>query len=286
MQNNKNRELLTQNELISLYLHVCHLDMQALKPGNVGLHANSHDLSVEDFISSAEASAKPLLLKDISLGERIFVAVKATREAVATNTNLGIIMLIAPLVQAYLSATKSSQSMQSLVAEVLQETTVEDAKRVYQAIRLAEPGGMGERDDQDLSEEPDVSLLNTMKIAQSWDRIAAQYSNNYVDIFEYGVPRYKTLIQRWEEERWAVTGVFLGYLSRYPDSLIKRKFGVLKAKEISDMITPLERELCRSDTPGWYEAQLMEIDSHLKRNRINPGTSADLTIASIFAAAL
>ena len=285
MQSNNDQELLTQDELINLYLHVCHLDMQALKPGNVGLHANSDELKVEDFLLSAKVSAKPLMRSDISLGQRIYGAVKATREAVSTNTNLGIILLIAPLVQAYMSASKPTQPMQNSVSDILQHSSVQDAKHVYQAIRLAEPGGMGQKEDQDLSEEPDVSLLNTMKIAQSWDRIAAQYANNYVDIFEFGVPRYKALIQRWEE-RWAVTGVFLGYLSQYPDSLIERKFGVLKAKEISDMIRPLERELCRSDTPGWYEAQLMQIDNHLKRNRINPGTSADLTIASIFAAAL
>ncbi len=286
MQSTSGRKPLSHDDLINLYLHVCNLDMQAIKPGNVGLHANANDLSVEDFVRSAQVSAEPLMRADISLGERIYVAVKATHEAVSTNTNLGIILLIAPLVEAYLHNKKPSIPITKLISDVLQNTTVEDAKLVYRAIRLAEPGGMGQKNNQDLSEEPDVSLLNTMKIAQSWDRIAAQYSNNYTDVFEYGVPRYRSFMQRWDDERWATTGVFLGYLSQFSDSLIERKFGLLKAKEISDMITPLERELCRSDSPGWYEAQLMEIDSQLKRNRINPGTSADLTIASIFAAAL
>ncbi|MBT8112243.1 MAG: triphosphoribosyl-dephospho-CoA synthase, partial [Gammaproteobacteria bacterium] len=79
---------------------------------------------------------------------------------------------------------------------------------------------------------------------------------------------------------------FLSYLRHYPDSLIERKFGLLKAREISDMISDLEMELCRSDIPGGYETQLLEIDRQLKRDLINPGTSADLTAASIFAAGL
>ena len=91
---------------------------------------------------------------------------------------------------------------------------------------------------------------------------------------------------QWQDERWATTGLFLGYLARFPDSLVERKYGMLKAREISDMIVQLEKELCRSDSPGRYEAQLLKIDGHLKRDRINPGTTADLTVASVFAASL
>ena len=93
-------------------------------------------------------------------------------------------------------------------------------------------------------------------------------------------------MKRWGEEKWATTGLYLSYLKHYPDSLIERKYGLLKAREISDMISDLEMELCRSVNPGGYESQLLEIDRHLKREQINPGTSADLTAASIFAAGL
>ena len=180
----------------------------------------------------------------------------------------------------------TQQSLESSIVAILEKSTVEDAIQVYRAIRLAEPGGMGSKDNQDLFEEPTVSLLNTMKIAASWDRIADQYSNKFHDIFHFGMLRYDALLAQWGDERWATTGLFLGYLARFPDSLIERKYGVLKAREISDMIIPLEKELCRSDLPGRYEPQLLEIDGHLKRDRINPGTTADLTVASIFAAGL
>jgi len=274
-----------QVELSQLYLHTCKLDVQSLKPGNVSVYSTVKDLSVDDFLNSAAASVQPLTEQNISLGKRILRALEATHKAVSTNTNLGMILLIAPLIHARLQVMDSSEILNALKI-VLKQTTIEDACDVYQAIRLANPGGMGKKNNQDISEEPSVSLLKTMEISASWDQIAAQYTNNFADIFNFGVPLYKKLLEKWQDEKWATSGLFLSFLAHYPDSLIERKFGLLKAKEISAMISGLERELCRSDSPGRYEAQLLEIDSHLKRNRINPGTTADLTVASVFAAGI
>ena len=279
-----------QEKLIELYHHVCWLDVHSLKPGNVSVYANSKDLKIDDFLSSAQASAEPITHVHKSLGQRILNAAQATHQMVGTNTNLGIILLIAPLVQAVYDTKRGipldSDELRKSLGCVLRQTTVEDAVLVYQAIRLMNPGGMGEKDNQDISQEPNVSLLKTMEFASSWDRIAAQYSNCFNEILSFGLPKFRSLKHRWQDEKWATTGLFLGYLSHYQDSLIERKYGMLKAKEISDMIRELEMELCRSDLPGGYEAQLLQIDSQLKRDLINPGTTADLTAASIFASGL
>ena len=274
-----------REELITLYLHVCDLDIQSLKPGNISIYAAAKDLSVDDFLNSAKASARPITEPHSSLGIRIFNAISATQLAVHTNTNLGIVLLLAPLIQAKFEIAEA-EKLEEALARILSRTSVQDATEVYQAIRIANPGGMGEKEDQDISQEPNVTLLNTMKISSEWDQIAAQYSNNFDEIFNFGVERYRFLMEKWNNEKWATTGVFMSYLAHFPDSLIERKFGLLKAREISDMISDLEMELCRSDSPGRYEAQLLEIDRQLKRDLINPGTSADLTAASIFAAGL
>ena len=71
--------------------------MQAIKPGNVGFHAAAEDLSADDFIKSAEVSAGPITEPSLGLGERIYKAVYATHQAVGTNTNLGIVLLVAIL---------------------------------------------------------------------------------------------------------------------------------------------------------------------------------------------
>ncbi|MFK7815791.1 MAG: triphosphoribosyl-dephospho-CoA synthase [Gammaproteobacteria bacterium] len=274
-----------RKELINHYLQVCKLDVESLKPGNISLYSGGKDLSVDDFLNSAKASAEPITDPALSLGSRILHAISATQVAVHTNTNLGMVLLMAPLVQAMFNKALD-ESLRDSIIKVLTSSTVQDALHVYQAIRIAKPGGMGEKNNQDISQEPTVTLLNTMKIASEWDMVAAQYSNNFDDIFNFGVPRYHALMKKWGDEKWATAGLFLSYLRYYPDSLIERKFGLLKAREISDMISALEMELYQSDSPSRYEAQLLEIDRQLKRNLINPGTSADLTAASIFAAGL
>jgi len=243
----------------------------------VSVYSGVKDLTESDFLRSADASAEPITNPAATLGERIFTATQATQSAVGTNTNLGMILLIAPLIQAKF-AQHDGEAIRPALENVLLKTSVDDARYTYRAIRLANPGGMGEKDNQDISEEPNVSLLNTMEIAKEWDQIAVQYSNNFDEIFNFGVPRYEKLIEKWNDEKWATTGVFMSFLAHYPDSLIERKYGLLKAREISDMISDLEMELYRSDSPGRYEAQLLEIDRQLKRNLINPGTSADLIV--------
>lgn len=274
-----------RKELIKHYLYVCKLDVESLKPGNISVYSGGKDLSVDDFLSSAKVSSEPITDPESSLGLRILNAITATHAAVHTNTNLGMVLLMAPLIHAKFKK-RQEESIEDAITKVMSSTTINDAQNVYQAINVAKPGGMGEKSNQDISEEPTVTLLNTMEIASKWDLIAAQYSNNFDDIFNFGVPRYQALLKKWGDEKWATTGLFLSYLRYYPDSLIERKFGLLKAREISDMISALEMELCHSDSPSRYEAQLLEIDRQLKRNLINPGTTADLTAASIFAAGL
>jgi len=279
-----------RKQLIQLYKHVCWLDVHALKPGNVSVYADAQDLKVDDFLSSAKASVEPITETNISEGEGILHISQTAYGAVGTNTNLGIILLISPLIQAIYALGDDTHieelALRNSLERVLNLTTIEDAVHVYQAIRLMNPGGMGKKDDQDVSQEPEVSLLKTMQIASSWDQIAAQYSNNYEDVFNIGAPKFQTLMQHWQDEKWATTGLFMSFLSQFPDSLIERKHGQLKAKEISDMIRDLERDLSRSDLPGSYEGQLIKIDTQLKRDLINPGTTADLTAASIFASGL
>lgn len=281
---NTMREFGIHSNLTGLYRHVCWLDVQALKPGNTSIHSDASTPGVQEFLDSARASAPPLVCPGLTLGERVLQAVQATRRAVDTNTNLGIILLTAPLVQAWQG--RAGRKLETALQETLHQSTVQDAKDVYRAIRLAQPGGLGHADTQDIYEEPTVTLSSAMGLSASKDRVALQYSSNFHDIFHFGRPRYRSLLMRWGDECWAACGLYLAFLARFPDSLIGRKYGMLKAQEISDMITSFEKEFCRSDSPVRYKPQLLEIDGCLKRDRINPGTTADLTVASIFAEGL
>ena len=263
----------------------CLLELRALKPGNVGHHADGHGMNVQQFIDSADASAHALVSDCQGVGERILNSVRATQERAKDNTNLGILLLAAPLVQA-MQEIDPHHSLQVSVQKVLENLTVGDARLCYEAIRLANPGGMGRVDQQDVAIEPAITLLEAMKLAADRDRVAYQYAHNYADIFEYNLTIYEDFLNKWESPEWAATAVYLSQLARVPDSLICRKYSVLKAQEISDMIAPLAAKVLASQDPIAFESRLLSIDGHLKSIGINPGTTADLTVATLFVAML
>lgn len=268
------------NRLQQVYLAACEAELQAFKPGNVSVHSEGHDMTVEDFRHSAQASAGPLCDPGLSLGEKIFRAVKATREAVGCNTNLGIVLLAAPLLHTCLVG-RPDQSLRERLQAVLDNTTREDADWVYQAIRLAAPGGLGESADQDVHTKPEVTLLEAMRLAAHRDRIAWQYTNSYVDVFDLAIPRYHTGLLMWRDEALATVAVFAALLKAIPDSHIERKFGTRFTRMVTDKITLVDQALSVPGDPGQILQVLQEVDAEFKAVGINPGTTADLTVACL-----
>ena len=148
------------------YVEACWLELSALKPGNVGQHADGHGMQVDQFVASATVSVAALTEPSVGVGERIYKAVNATQRQVGDNTNLGIVLLAAPLVEAALRQQKN-ESLRFCLLQVLNNLTVDDARDCYAAIRIANPGGMGEVDEQDLTNEPDITLLQVMQVSRA-----------------------------------------------------------------------------------------------------------------------
>ncbi|MDH3637160.1 MAG: triphosphoribosyl-dephospho-CoA synthase [Gammaproteobacteria bacterium] len=269
----------------SAYRRACRLDVEAYKPGNVSLFAAGHGMRGEDFLESAEASAAAMGDPRVALGERIFRAVTATRTAVGCNTNLGIILLAAPLVQDLLGEA-SGGTLDERVKRVLSGTTLEDADWVYQAIRLAKPGGLGRADVHDVREAPDVTLRDAMQAVAERDRIAYLYTTDFSDIFEYGVPRFTELYGRWGDEGWAATGLYLEWLTRVPDSHIVRKHGLTAARWVAARAAGLWERLQSRTYPQGLLKELYALDDEFKQVGVNPGTTADMTVASALAVEL
>ncbi len=234
---------------------------------------------VTDFVKSAEVSAQVIGNPGYSLGEKIFYALEATRDAVGCNTNLGIVLLCAPLIHAL--QQKSTGELRSRLIYVLENTTVSDAEWVYRGIRLAKPAGMGQSDDQDIQNRPNVNLTETMRIASGRDRIAYQYVSSYEDVFDFAKNRYHTAVGQWGEETWAAVAVFVGLLRRFPDSHIERKFGSKYTRMVVTRMALLDEELSGSKDPKQCLKRIQEVDAEFKVAGINPGTTADLTVATL-----
>jgi triphosphoribosyl-dephospho-CoA synthase len=259
----------------------CLAEIEALKPGNVHRFSDGHDMTVADFVASADAAAPLIARKGIGVGERIRLAAAATRLAAGQNTNLGIILLAAPLAAAALE--RGQAGLADKLRRILGALTVEDAREAYGAIRETKPGGLGDAPEHDVAGEPRVSLLEAMRAAEGRDRIAWNYAHSFSDIFELG---RKWLIQgneRWGDGTWAVTRVYLGFLTHLPDTLIERKFGPASAALVREEAAPIEASFTASQAPDTMMAPLMAFDRALKERGLNPGTSADLTVATLFA---
>lgn len=259
----------------------CLAELRALKPGNVHRYAEGHDMTVADFETSAEAIADVFTQPKLAVGERILCSVEETRESVAGNTNLGIVLLTAPLAQAAL--TEAPGDLRARLSQVLAALDVADAELAFRAIRLADPAGLGESERHDVRAPARASLREAMAEAVGRDRIARQYVTDFEDVFEFGLERLRAALTRWDDKAWAASQVYLGFLSHFPDSHVARKFGVARAKELCHRAEPFAAKLAKTDAPATLEPALLAFDAALKAEGLNPGTSADLTVASIFA---
>lgn len=270
------------------YLNACLAELEALKPGNVHIFADGHGMQLQDFIQSAEVSA-PALCDDQafgvrSLGQRILDALQATYDKVGCNTNLGIVLLAAPVVHAL--STYPQLPLKNGLQQVLQQTTMADAACVYEGIRLVNPAGMGQREEHDVSQAPQIDLLEAMRLASVHDMVARQYVDGYETIFSQALPLYRELIARWERPAWALTAVYLYWLATFPDSHIVRKYGVKTAAAVQQVAQTHYKALLALENPKHYLPKLLAWDQALKQQKLNPGTSADLTVITALCSSL
>lgn len=258
----------------------CLLEVSAPKPGNVHRGADFEDVTFYDFVVSAAVIA-PMLDEAAKggVGRTVLDAVRATKGAVGTNTNLGTVLLLAPL-----AAVPRGQSLADGVADVLQALNADDANLVYQAIQLANAGGLGRVGEMDVAAEPPKDLLAAMRLAAGRDLVARQYAENFEQVFQDCVPA----IVAGRKNGWSLIDTIihtqLHLLSQYPDSLIARKCGREVALEVSEMASGVLRS--GQPTESAYNASLADFDFWLRSDghRRNPGTTADLIAAGLFVA--
>jgi triphosphoribosyl-dephospho-CoA synthase len=275
----------TSEQLSKAYKTACMAELQAIKPGNVHVFADGHGMTIDDFILSADVTADIITRNDLSLGERIFYAVEATQNTVGQNTNLGMLLLCAPIIDAALHLA-DKQSLQQSLHSTLAKLTISDAQLVAKAIVLANPGGLGDAAQYDVHATPQVTLLELMRVAQNKDRIAWQYANGFEDILGFGITRFSDAMIRWENPAWAAAALYLGFLSHVPDTHVVRKYGHAAALALMQQASEFEHIYWQTDNPKLVQKQLLSWDAALKQRGINPGTSADFTVATLLASYL
>lgn len=282
----------------AVFLRACAWDVAVRKPGNVSWHSPGHRMQAQMFLDSAQACATALCRPDATVGARIEAAVQATQAAVGCNTNLGIALLCAPTALAFESAQAAGQvanttALRQAWQDVMTGLSLVDAVQAYRAIALAQPGGLGDAPEQDVRQVPSLNLREAMALAATRDRIAAQYRDAGADLFDVGLAALAgwsglalfdadsaTVQTPSVAHTTAVQHVYLAFLASAPDSHIVRKHGEALAHSVMKQAAPwlarVEQGEVLDDQPGFAAW-----DETLKAQGINPGTSADLTVASL-----
>ncbi|PMB74464.1 hypothetical protein C0195_02700, partial [Candidatus Bathyarchaeota archaeon] len=184
-------------------------EVSADKPGNVNLVAGFEKTRHEHFLASAVAAAPffelaaergvgvsqgRIQLNSVGVGEII-------RDCIANinawqrggNTLLGTIILFTPIaVAAGMTHTCNGHvfditRLRENLKLVVESTTPEDAVNVYEAIKIANPSGLGKAPDLDVNDpdsaerimKEDVSLYQVFKIASAYDMVCSEWVNGY-----------------------------------------------------------------------------------------------------------
>jgi len=261
----------------------CLLEASAEKPGNVTRSKDFSDTYYEDFLASAMAIGPAFQnAADASVGETIRRAVQDTKRLVGTNTNLGMVLLLAPLAKA--AGKGHSQGLRAGVAQVLNALTIKDAEMAYEAIRLAVPAGLGEVEHYDVRDEKiDITLRDAMMLAQDRDTVAREYVTCFENTFILGYP---TLLRLWEQGHRlsdSIVQTFLTILAQVPDALIARKNGLAVAEQVTQSAKKVLARGGILSVEGREEIYHFDRAVRDERHRLNPGTTADLVAAILFA---
>ncbi len=260
--------------LASIYEATAH------KPGNVHPGAGFADLAYADFVASAVVIG-PVIerVRAAGVGKTVLDAVRATREAVGTNTNLGTLLLFAPL-----AAVPSEVGLADGISGVLERLTNEDTRFVYEAIRLSAAGGLDHVKNADVHDDvpTGLTLVDVMRLAADRDLVARQYVNGFADVIGGPVMWIVEGLSRGWPLSAVIVHAHIRQLALRTDSLIDRKCGPQIANQASDRAGLV----LHSGSPGEpsYEQALAKLDAWLRGDghRRNPGTTADMIAAGLF----
>jgi len=260
----------------------CLLEVSAEKPGNINRRNDFNDSGFEDFIISAAAIGPAFrCAAQAPVGETILKAIRDTKRFVRVNTNLGIVLMLVPLAKA--AGVAGFDALRPALGSVLRGLTVNDAHLAYEAIRLANPGGLGTVEQHDLKgADGQITLYEAMHLAQDRDSLAREYVTDFKITFEIGLTAFMTALKKGAAISEAVVQTFLSILAQVPDTLIARKKGMDIAIDISSQAAQILKYGGIFSSRGREEISQFDLALRDERHTLNPGTTADLIAAVLF----
>jgi triphosphoribosyl-dephospho-CoA synthase len=259
----------------------CVADVRILRPGHVNVRAPAGGVSADDLQRAARRVAPALVAPAAGVGTRLLAAVGASRTNLPVNANLGILLLATPLVHAVLSDLPG-ETLRERLRAVLGALDREDARLMGEALALVSPG-VEPFWLRVLTQRPGGTLRQKMDAVAAEDRIAYQYTHDYIDIFAFALPRLRQARARWGRSEWPLISVFLGMLARFPDSHIQRLYGEQAARAVMSAAAHLDTAVWRAAGPQRFAIRVRDFDTQLRGEGLHPSTTADLAVATLLA---
>jgi triphosphoribosyl-dephospho-CoA synthase len=284
------------------------------KPGNIHRVRDFEKTKFEHFLCSAVAitpamttlaingallGLNRLSTDEVDLGKHILKAISDTQIwQHGGNTNLGSVLLLAPLCCAAGAASSLGMmtpgGIRKEVNGIIHGTTPRDAVNVYEAINVARPGGLRSVPELDVNSEAsrteilqrNMSLYKIFEISSSWDNISKELVTDMRVTFEIGHPTFVSTFEKTQDTNIATVHTFLTILSKEMDSLVVRKKGESVARELSQRAKEILDAGGLTSGRGRRMVQSFDEDLAKEGNRLNPGSTADLTCSSIMVALL
>ena len=261
----------------------CDTEIRSLKPGNVHEYSKSHDMNIKDFFKSSLIISKCLTKNNLNLGKKILTSVNEIQNKIKKNTNLGIILMLSPIVTVIQKeGVISKKELIKKIKSLIKKQSIKNSIPIFKAISITSPGGLGFSEKYDVNQIPKISLHKAMDYSKKKDLIARQYCNGFEDIYNTGIPAYKKFYHKWGKVNWALTGVYLTFLTKFNDTHIVRNKGNKIAINVRKEAEKYYFFLKRNKNLNKIKKKLLFFDKKLKSKRINPGTAADLTVATLF----
>ncbi len=262
--------------LKKIYYQTCCYELEVLKPGNHSKYSRILGMNELKFRYAAKISSKFLTNKKLSIGEAIFLSAKKCKIELNSNYNLGIIILCAPIIRVCISGF---ENFKKNLNDLLNSITENDGRLIIKAIKFVKPGGIknykgiGNVFDSNNS----LSFNETMRVGANWDRISRCYIDNYKEIFDFGLPIFKSIKKKISKDK-ATQILYINFLANSLDSHLCRKIGREKAEIVMKKGLELKKKIKIFKNNN---SIIKEFDVYLKKFHLNPGTCADLTVTTL-----
>ena len=259
----------------------CLLEATAPKPGNVFPGRPFTNLTYLDFVRAAEITAD-CFGRAGRVSQGMLDAVVATASQCQSNVNLGIVLLLGPLVAADRcliaqgACGRTPEVWREAIGRQLQQMDEVDGQNVFRAIASASAGGLGKVDTMDVhATHSTVDLLQAMTLAADRDRIARQYSTGFVELVDLVAPTLQESMIECGDVMQGICQAHIRLLVLSPDSLIARKNGVVVAERVQSLARSVS--IRDRESVEQFDASLRSPD-----HKLNPGTTADLIAAGLY----